>query len=106
MTPHTAGESIRPVWKGFLRFSLVSIPVQAITAKLPGQRVELHWLHKDCHQRIRNQKVCPVHGEVSQDEIVSGYQVGKRQYVVIEDEDLKKLRSHRNDTIHVDTFIE
>jgi DNA end-binding protein Ku len=106
MASPTAGESYRPVWKGFLRFSLVSIPVYAVTAKLPAQRVELHWLHKDCNHRIQYKKVCPVHGEVRQDEIVSGYQTGKRQYVMIEDEDLKKLRSHKTDTIHVDAFID
>jgi DNA end-binding protein Ku len=68
--------------------------------------MELHWLHKDCNRRIQYKKVCPVHGEVNQNEIVSGYQAGKNQYVIIENEDLKKLRNQRDDTIHVETFIQ
>ena len=61
----------RPSWKGFLRLSLVSIPVQAINATQSGDGdLHFHQLHAKCHNRIRYQKVCPVHGEVANDEIV------------------------------------
>ena len=97
----------RPIWKGMLRFGLVSIPVQAFGAKTQhGGRIDLDWLHRDCHNRIRYQKVCPVHGEIARDEIVSGYKYGRRGYVVIEPDELQKLRGRRAKTIDVDVFIQ
>jgi DNA end-binding protein Ku len=57
----------RPSWKGFLRLSLVTVPVQAYTAMMPEQgEVHLHQLHKPCHSRIRYQKTCPIQGERGQ----------------------------------------
>ncbi len=97
----------RPVWKGFIKFSLVSIPCRAYTAaKSGGGRIALNQLHKDCGARIKYQKVCPVHGEVSNDEIVSGYQFAADQYVIIEPEELAKLRHQSEKSINIEHFIE
>jgi DNA end-binding protein Ku len=80
----------RPVWSGFIRLSLVSVPVQAFPAETKeGHDISFHQLHDKCHSRIRYQKVCPVHGKVSNDEIVSGYEVEKGKYVIV-DEDEKQ----------------
>lgn len=106
MSPDTTGDEQRSVWKGFLRFSLVSIPVRAVSAKSPSRRVSLSWLHKGCYQPIKYKKVCPVHGEVRQDEIISGYKINNRQYVPIDEQELKDLRSEKDDTVHVETFVE
>lgn len=96
----------RSVWKGYVRFSLVSIPVKAYTAATSGGgRVALNQLHKDCGARIRYQKVCPVHGEVKADEIVSGYEFSKDQYVPIEADELAKLRTKSDKTIGIEAFI-
>src|SRR5436309_267988 len=91
----------RPTWKGFLKFGLVSIPVKASNARARGRDIELHWLHAPCHSRIHYRKVCPIHGEIPDEEIVSGYQYGKKSYVVIEPEELDKVRTHKSDTIQV-----
>lgn len=96
----------RSVWKGFIRFSLVSIPVKAYTATASGGgKISLNQLHKDCGARIKYQKVCSVHGEVKADEIISGYEFSKDQYVTIDPEELVKLRSKSDRTIGIETFI-
>ena len=70
----------RSVWKGFLQFSLVNVPVKAYTAAVSGGGgISLNQLHKECHSRINYKKVCPVHGEITANEIVSGYEFAKGQ---------------------------
>jgi DNA end-binding protein Ku len=97
----------RPVWKGFLKIGLVSFPVRAFSARAKEQsEVDLDWLHRDCHRRIQYKKVCPVHGEVGQDEIVSGYAVGRGRYVVIEPDELAKLRAKSDKILTVETMID
>lgn len=96
----------RSVWKGFIRLSLVSVPVKAFTGTSSGDgEVRLNQLHVDCHSRIRYQKVCPTHGEVKQDAIVSGYEYAKDQYVVVDPEELDKLRPESEKAIQIDTFV-
>ena len=97
----------RSTWKGHLRVSLVSIPVKAYTAATSGGgEIHPNQLHRDCHHRIRYRKTCPVHGEVSGEEIVSGYEYAQGQSVVIRPEELdrregqlpgpRSLRDHRD----------
>ena len=96
----------RPSWKGYLRLSLVSVPVQAFTSMAPEQgEMHFHQLHKTCHSRIRYQKVCPVHGEVTRDAIVTGYEYAKGQYVVIEESEREQARTKSDRTINIDKFI-
>ncbi|HEY1603946.1 MAG TPA: Ku protein [Pirellulales bacterium] len=93
-------------WKGFLRLSLVSVPVQAITTEERASGgIALHQLHDKDHSRIRYVKTCPVHGVVSNDEIVSGYEVSKDEYVVIEPAELDVLRTPAEKAITLDTFV-
>jgi DNA end-binding protein Ku len=84
----------------------VSVPVKAFTAAESGREIRLNQLHKDCHSRIQYRKVCPTHGELANDEIVKGYEYAKGQYVVIDDEELKKLRPESDKSINLEGFIE
>ncbi|HEY2414729.1 MAG TPA: Ku protein, partial [Pirellulaceae bacterium] len=96
----------RSSWKGYLRLSLVTVPVQAFNAAASdGGEVHLHQLHASCHNRIRYKKNCPVHGEVPNDEIVMGFEHAKDQYVVVEDKEVDKLRTPADRAITIDTFI-
>src|SRR5439155_17231034 len=98
--------ALRANWDGFLRLNLVSIPVRAYTAAAPGHgKIAFHLIHKKCHSRIRYQKVCPIHGEVPKDEIVSGYEYAKGEYILLEGKDLSKLKTESDKTINIDTFI-
>jgi DNA end-binding protein Ku len=98
--------ALRSSWKGYLRLSLVTVPVKAYSASASGQgEIHLNQLHAGCNRRIRYQKVCPLHGEVSKDEIASGYEYAKGQYVVIEPEDLDRVRTNSDKAINIDKFI-
>lgn len=96
----------RSTWKGYLKLSLVSVPVKAFTATASGGGdVRLNQLHSECKNRINYKKTCPVHGEVKNDDIVSGYEYAKDQYVLIDPEELDKLRTEDDKAIKVDVLI-
>jgi len=83
------------------------MPVKAYTAMVSGGggAPSLNQLHKDCNSRIQYKKTCAVHGEITNDEIVSGYQFAKDQYVVIDTDELEKLRPSGEKDIAVAAFI-
>ena len=96
----------RPAWKGFLKLSLVSLPVKAFTVTASdGGAIHLNQLHAECHSRINYKKTCPIHGEVANDQIVSGYEYSKGQYVVIDPDELDKMRTPDEKAINIDSFI-
>jgi DNA end-binding protein Ku len=96
----------RSVWSGFIRFSLVAVPVKAYTAAASGGgEISLNQLHKGCSSRIQYRKTCPVHGEVKNEDIVSGYEFDKNQYVVIDPEEVDKLRTASDKAINVQAFV-
>src|SRR3954452_20960424 len=97
----------RASWRGHLSFGLVSFPVQAINA-LNRQQSDIHFhqLHAGCHRRIHYQKVCPVHGEVSNDEIVSGYEYRKGKYIEIDPEELDAVRTKKERSLSIDAFVD
>jgi DNA end-binding protein Ku len=96
----------RSQWKGFLKISLVSVPVKAYTTTTSGgSGIQLNQLHAECNSRIQYKKSCPIHGEVKQDQIVSGYEYAKDQYVVVDTDELEKLRTEDDKAIRVDVFF-
>lgn len=96
----------RSVWSGFIRFGLVSVPVKAYTAAASGGGgVSFNQLHKECHSRIKYTKSCPIHGELKSDDIVSGYEFSKGQYVIVDPEEIDKLRTPSEKSIDVKAFI-
>lgn len=99
--------AMRSSWKGYLKLSLVSVPVQAFNSTGSGVgEIHFNQLHSVCHSRIRYQKVCPIHGEVSKDEIVSGYEYAKGQYAIVDPDEIEKLRSENDRAISIEEFIE
>jgi DNA end-binding protein Ku len=93
-----------------LRISLVSLPVQAYTGSSGatdegGGPIRFNQLHRDCHSRIKYVKTCPIHGEVPNDEIVSGYEYAKGQYVEIDQDELAELRPESERAISVEGFV-
>jgi DNA end-binding protein Ku len=95
----------RSSWKGYLKFSLISVPVKGYTARASGGSIALHQLHAKCHRRIKHKKTCPIHGEVSKDEIVSGYEYADGQYVVIEPDEIDQIRGEADRAINVDAVM-
>jgi DNA end-binding protein Ku len=95
----------RTSWKGFLKLSLVSVPVKAYTANNAEEEIRLNQLHGECHARVRYKKVCPEHGELKADDIVSGFEHAKDSYVVVDDDELGKLRTKSDRAVHIDGFV-
>jgi len=97
----------RASWRGNLSFGLVSFPVQAFNARNPEQSdIHFHQLHAECHRRIHYEKICPIHGHVTNDEIVSGYEYRPGKYVEIEPEELDALRTETERSLTIDAFVD
>ena len=96
----------RSIWKGFLKLSLISVPVKAYSASASGTSIRLNQLHQGCHSPVKYQKVCPIHGELENDAVVSGYEYSKGQYVEIDPEELQKLRTRSEKAITIDGFLQ
>src|SRR5262245_20686130 len=96
----------RASWTGFLRVSLVTIPIRLYNAVSSTRKPPLNQLHKNCNLRLRQQMVCPEHGQVPKDEILKGYQFEKGKYVVITSEDLEKLKLETTKTIELMQFVD
>jgi len=96
----------RPSWSGSIRLSLVTVPVKGYTA-IEGEkeRISLNQLHEECHSRIRYKKTCPIHGEVTNDQIVMGYEYEDDHYAVIDPSEINKLRSERDRAVNIDKFV-
>lgn len=93
------------VWKGFLTFGLISIPVRLFTAARP-ERVSFNQLSKKTHARVKQQLIDSSTGEVlERSDIVKGYAVGKDQYVLVEDEEIKKVQPASGDTMEILEFV-
>ena len=97
----------RPTWKGYLKVSLVNVPIRVFPATDAAASVSFNQLHVECQSRIQQKKWCPVcDRELSKDEIVRGYQFAKNQYVIIEDEDIAKVRPESTKVIDLKRFTE
>ena len=97
----------RASWRGQLRFGLVSFDVQAVNAEIKEHSdVHFHLLHAPDHERIHYAKMCPKHGEVSNDEIVEGYEFSKGHYVEFSKEELDAFRSESEKALTIDAFVD
>ena len=87
----------RSSWSGLLRISLVAVPVKAYPAvSSTASSPHFHLLHAGCGQRIGYQKHCPRHGPVPAEAIERGYEYAPGQHVVVEADELEKLRPTRD----------
>ena len=95
----------RAYWKGHVRLSLVSFPVQLFSATATGSRVSFHQIHAPSGQRVRYQKTVPGIGAIDKDDIVKGYEVAKDSYVTFADEELEAIRVESRHTIDLVQFV-
>ncbi len=83
----------RATWKGFLKVSLVNIPIKVFPATESSGTISFNQLHNACQSRIQQKKWCPTcNKEVANTEIVKGYEFEKGRYVVMSEEDIEKVR--------------
>jgi DNA end-binding protein Ku len=97
----------RPTWKGFLKISLVNIPVRVFPATDSAATISFNQLHGECQTRIQQKRWCPSCArEVPNSEIVKGYEFEKGRYVVMTEEDISKVRPESTRVIDLVQFTE
>jgi DNA end-binding protein Ku len=95
----------RPTWKGYLKISLVNIPVRVFPATDAAATISFNQLHRECRTRIQQKKWCPTcQVEVPNTDLVKGYEFEKGQYVVLEEDDIAKVRPASTRVINVVQF--
>src|SRR4029078_13353240 len=83
----------RATWKGFLKISLVNIPIKVFPATESSGTISFNQLHGECQTRIQQKRWCPhCNREVPNSEIVKGYEFDKGRYVVLSEDDFDKVR--------------
>ena len=97
----------RPTWKGFLKISLVTIPVRVFPATDAAATLSFNQLHGACQTRIQQKKWCPqCEREVEKTELVKGYEFERGRYVVLQDEDIAKARPESTRIINLVRFAD
>jgi len=99
--------SARATWKGFLKISLVNIPVKVFPATETSGTLSFNQLHGECQTRIQQKRWCPrCDREVPASEIVKGYEFEKGRYVVLTEEDFDKVRPASTRVIELVQFAD
>jgi DNA end-binding protein Ku len=97
----------RPTWKGYLKISLVNIPIKVFPATDPGATLSFNQLHAECRTRIQQKRWCPhCEREVPNTDIVKGYEFEKGRWVVVDEEDIEKVRVESTRVINLEKFTE
>jgi DNA end-binding protein Ku len=98
---------VRSTWKGFLRVSLVNIPVKVFPATESAGTIAFNQLHGECQTRIQQKRWCPnCEREVPNSELVKGYEFEKGRYVIVNDEDIQKVRVESTRVINLSQFTD
>src|SRR3984893_18627921 len=93
------------VWKGYISFGLVSVPVR-LYAAAREQHVSFNQIHEPCGSRIKQQTFCPTCDRVvERNELVKGYQVDRDSYVLVSGEELKTLEADSSEAMEIAQFV-
>jgi DNA end-binding protein Ku len=99
--------ALRSIWKGHLRFSLVTIPIRVYNAVDTAESISFNQIHRDDNGRIGYDKRCKkCNNLVENDEIVKGYQYEPDMYVIFEKDDLDKLKLKSTKVIDIEGFVD
>lgn len=97
---------MRAIWKGHIRFSLVTIPIRVYNAIDSGQTISFNLLSKEGHNQVSYEKKDKVTGQtLRQEDIVKGYQYEPGQFVIIDDEDFGKVKLKSTRVIDIEGFV-
>ena len=93
------------VWKGYLSFGLISVPIRLFTAARP-KTVGFRQLVKETMRPIKQQLYSPeLDRVVERKELVKGYEAAKDQYIIVDEEDLKKVQPESSSTMEILEFV-
>jgi DNA end-binding protein Ku len=94
------------VWKGHLTFGLVSLPVRLYSAAR-SETISFNQLHKDDHSRVKQVLYCQAEDKpVPRSELVKGFEYEKGRYVVVEDDEIKKVAPRTASTMEIQEFVQ
>jgi DNA end-binding protein Ku len=96
----------RPSWRGQIKLALVSIPVELFPATKAGKSIAFHQVHEPSGQRVRYEKVVPGIGPIDRDDILKGYEVEKGEYVLLDPEEIEKVKLESRKTLELTQFVE
>lgn len=88
-----------------IAFGLVSIPIKIYSTSEPSHEIHFHLIHEGCGERLKQQYVCPKHGEVDRDEMSKGYELTKGNFVELSKEELKALEAVSSDELSIREFV-
>lgn len=98
---------MRSIWKGHIRFSLVTIPIRIYNAVDTEETIRFNQLHKEDNGPVGYEKKCKKCGKaLTAEEIVKGYQFEPEQYVIVGAEDLEKIKLKSTKVIEIEGFID
>lgn len=98
---------MRSIWKGHIRFSLVTIPIQIFNAVETKNEVRFNQLHKKDNGRIKYSKFCKTcNEEVKFKDIVKGYEYEPDQYVVLKQKEIAGLKLKSTRAIDIEAFVD
>ena len=98
---------MRSIWKGHIRFSLVTIPIRIYNAVETGETIRFNQLHKEDNGAVGYEKKCKKCGKsLTTEEIVKGYQFEPEQYVIVLPEDVEKIKLKSTKVIEIEGFID
>ena len=98
---------MRSIWKGHIRFSLVTIPIRIYNAVDTEETIRFNQLHKDDNGPVGYEKKCKKCGKaLTAEEIVKGYQFEPEQYVIVSPDDLAKIKLKSTKVIEIEGFID
>ena len=93
------------VWKGHLIFGMVSFPIRLFSAAR-SETISFNMLHKDDHSRIKQMTYCQLEDKpIPRSETVKGYEYEKDHYVVIDDEDIRKVAPRTAKVMEILEFV-
>lgn len=96
----------RAQWKGFLRLSLVSIPVEMFNAVETKNEINFRQIHKPSGRRVSYTKTVQGVGEIKSSDIVKGYEVAPDTYVTMDPDEIDALKLESKKTIDLTRFID
>ncbi len=95
---------MRTLWSGAISFGLVNVPIKA-TSATKDQDLHFNQLHDMDGQRIQYRKVCPTHGEVSNHDIVKGYEISPGKYVTLDEDEMDTTEGKPAHIIEIEDFV-
>src|SRR3954469_7335142 len=97
----------RPTWKGYLKISLVNIPIKVFPATDAGATLSFNQLHGECQTRIQQKRWCSkCEREVPNTDIVKGFEFEKGRYVIVNEDDIEKVRVESTRVISLEKFTD